>query len=466
MMKTRNLDKETKPHRVVIIGGGFGGLYTAQALKNANVAVTLIDKRNFHLFQPLLYQVATGGLSPADISSPLRAVLKKAKNTTVLKAEVVDFDTHRKEVVLQDGRVPYDTLVVATGVGYHYFGHEHWVPQAPSLKTVEDAIEIRRRILLAFEAAEREPDPIRRQAWLTFVIVGGGPTGVELAGALGELANSTLKGEFRHIDPRQARIVVVEAMDQILTTYPADLAAKAKKSLEELGVEVRTHASLFEIEAHRVGLRDTRSGEESYLPARTILWAAGVKASPLGQTLAERTGAETDRIGRVVVEADLSIAGYPEIFVIGDLAHVVDGSGDPLPGVAQVAMQQGDYVAGLVKARLSEETKAPFAYEDKGSLAVIGRNAAVADLGYARFSGFLAWLIWVFIHIRYLIEFDNKLLVLTQWAWNYFTRRRGARLITGADPFPFSETVNDGELSRLFSEPAAAHPQLVDSSKR
>ena len=441
-----------KPQQVVVIGGGFGGLYTAKALQDAPVEVTLIDKRNFHLFQPLLYQVATGGLSPADISSPLRSVLKGAKNTTVLTAEVVDIDPLGKEVILRDGRLPYDTLVVAAGAGYHYFGNEAWVDAAPSLKTVEDALEIRRRVLLAFEAAEREADPERRQAWLTFVIVGGGPTGVELAGALGELANSTLKGEFRRSDPSQARIVVVEALDRLLPTYPADLALKAEKSLQELGVEVRTSTTLFELDATHAGLRDAQSGQETSLPTHTVLWAAGVKASPLGQIIAGRTGAEVDRIGRVVVQEDLSLPGFEEIFVIGDLAHSADASGSPLPGVAQVAMQQGDYVAGLLKSRLQGKSRAPFVYKDKGNLAVIGRNAAVADLGFARFSGFSAWLIWIFVHIRFLIEFDNKLLVLTQWAWNYFTRRRGARLITGGDPFPLVESAGDGEIRRLFGE--------------
>lgn len=454
-----------KVHKVVIVGGGFGGLYTAQALKNAPVEITLIDKRNFHLFQPLLYQVATGGLSPGDITSPLRSVLKDANNTTVLKAEVVDIDPQTKEVILKDGRVRYDTLIVATGANYHYFGNEQWADAAPSLKTIEDAIEIRRRVLLAFEAAERETDPVARQAWLTFVVVGGGPTGVELAGALGELANSTLKGEFRHIDPSHARIIVLEATDRILTTYPPELAAKAETSLRQLGVEVRTQTALFQLNDRRAGLRDTVSGQETTLNTRTVLWAAGVKASPVGQILAERTAAGLDGFGRVKVQPDLSLPGFKEIFVIGDLAHFADPSGVPLPGVAQVAMQQGEYVAGLVKARFVGETKEPFVYKDKGSLAVIGRNAAVADLGFAQFSGFFAWLIWIFIHIRFLIEFDNKLLVLTQWAWNYFTRRRGARLITGADPFPLVKTVDDGEIRRLFGEPADVQQRLVANSR-
>jgi NADH dehydrogenase len=458
-------NQRSAQHRVTIIGGGFGGLYTAKALRDAPVEITLLDKRNFHLFQPLLYQVATGGLSPGDIASPLRSVLKNAKNTRVMKAEVIDIDPQRKEVVLRDGRQQYDTLVVAAGAGYHYFGNDQWAENAPSLKTVEDAIEIRRRILLAFEAAEREPDPELRQAWLTFVIVGGGPTGVELAGALGELANSTLPGEFHNIDPSQARIIVVETMDSILTSYPSDLAAQAGRSLQELGVEVLTNCSLVQIEEEYAILRDTQTAQETELPARTVLWAAGIKASPLGQIIAERTGADVDRIGRVVVQPDLSLLNHEDIFVIGDLAHFPGPDGEPLPGVAQVAMQQGEYVARRIGDQMESRNSDPFYYKDKGSLAVIGRNAAVADLGYARFSGFFAWLIWIFIHIRFLIEFDNKLLVLTQWAWNYFTRGRGARLITGRDPFPLVRPADADEIGRLFREPTPIDQGWATSSK-
>lgn len=462
---TRYSAEKSDPHHVVIIGGGFGGLYTAKALSNGPLKVTLIDKRNFHLFQPLLYQVATGGLSPGDIASPLRAIFKRAQNTTTLKAEVTDIDPRRKEVILRDGRVAYDTLVVASGVDYHYFGNEEWEEAAPSLKSVEDALDIRRRILLAFEAAEREPDPQVRKAWLTFVVVGGGPTGIELAGALGELANSTLAGEFRNIDPGEARIIVVEMLDTILASYPATLTAKAESSLQKLGVEVRTNTSLEAIDEDCVTLRNTKTEEETSLPSRTVLWAAGVKGSPLGGILAERSGAETDKIGRVVVQRDLSLPGHEDIFVIGDLAHFEDRFGKPLPGVAQVAMQQGDYVARLIEARLRGESRPPFAYEDKGSLAVIGRNAAVADLGKYRFSGILAWLIWIFVHIRYLIEFDNKLLVLTQWAWNYFTRRRGSRLITGSDPFPLVEEYKEAEIDYLFQESSGAQQPTAASGK-
>lgn len=422
----------TEQHRVVIIGGGFGGLYAAKALRRAPVQVTLLDRRNFHLFQPLLYQVATGGLSPGDISSPLRAVLSRQKNVKVFIAEAVDFDPQQCQVILRDGQIGYDTLIVATGVSHHYFGHEEWASLAPGLKTLEDATEIRRRILLAFEAAEREPNPEKRQAWLTFVIVGGGPTGVELAGTLAELAHSTLKHDFRNIDPASAKILLVEGVDRILPPYVPELSAKAEQSLLKLGATVQTKTTVTNIQD---GLITVRRGDDppEQIRAQTVLWAAGMKASPLGQALGQRTGVALDRAGRVMVEADLSLKGYPNIFVVGDLANFSHQGDKPLPGVAQVAMQQGRYVAQLIQRRLHGQTLPPFQYQDRGSLAVIGRNAAVADLGSLKFSGFPAWFIWVFIHIMYLIEFDNRILVMFQWAWNYFTRRRGARLITGKD---------------------------------
>ncbi len=415
--------------RVVIIGGGFGGLYAAQNLKHASVEITLIDKRNFHLFQPLLYQVATGGLSPGDIASPLRAVLKRQKNVTVLQAEVVDLDTTQKKVHLRDGEVNYDTLIVATGVTHHYFGNDQWADKAPGLKTIEDALTIRSRILAAFEAAERETDPAKRQAWLTFVIVGAGPTGVELAGALAELAHGTLKDDFSRIDPRDATIYLVEGTDRVLPPYPPELSAKAEEALTKLGVTVQRQSLVTNIEEEEVTLR--HDDQERIIQARTVLWAAGMKASGLGQILADQTGVALDKAGRVKVESDLSIAGHPNIFVIGDLAHSAIDDGPPLPGVAQVAMQQGKYVSDLIEARLSNKARLPaFRYNDKGSLAVVGRNAAVADLGRLKFAGFPAWLAWLFIHVWFLIEFDNKLLVLIQWGWNYLTRKRGARLIT------------------------------------
>jgi NADH dehydrogenase len=430
-------------HHVVIIGGGFGGLYAAQSLKNAPVKVTLIDRRNFHLFQPLLYQVATGGLSPGDIASPLRAVLSGQQNTTVIQAEVIDVDPLRRQVILKDGQLNYDTLIVATGVSHHYFGHEEWADRAPGLKTIEDALEIRRRILLAFEAAEREPDPSKRLAWLTFVVVGGGPTGVELAGALAELAHSTLKHDFQHIDPAEAKIVLLEGLDRLLPPYPPALSARAEESLARLGVTVEVGALVTEMDGETITVR--RDEQIEQVQTKTVLWAAGMKASPLGQLLAERTGVDLDKAGRVRVEPDLSLPGQSDIFVIGDLAHFAGQDGHPLPGIAPVAMQQGRYVADLIQARQRGTELPAFRYKDKGKLAVVGRNAAVADLGRVRFAGFPAWLAWVFIHIWYLIEFDNKLVVLLQWAWNYITRKRGARLITGPDPFPLV----DAEPARL-----------------
>ncbi|HEY9853822.1 MAG TPA: NAD(P)/FAD-dependent oxidoreductase [Leptolyngbyaceae cyanobacterium] len=421
--------EKQSPHHIVIVGGGFGGLYAAQALCRASVKVTLVDRRNFHLFQPLLYQVATGSLSPADISSPLRAVLSKNENTKVLLAEVKDIDPQEQKVITNSGELTYDSLIIATGVSHHYFGNDGWERVAPGLKTIENALEIRRRIFLAFEAAEKEPDLEKRRAWLTFVIVGGGPTGVELAGAIAELAYSTLKKDFRDIDTTETKILLLEGMDRILPPYPPELSEKAEKSLQKLGVTVQTKTLVTNIDDNIVTMKQGDNIEQ--IPARTILWAAGVKASPMGKVLAQRTGVELDRVGRVVVESDLSIAGYPNIFVIGDLANFSHQNGKPLPGIASVAMKQGEYVAKLIKQRLSEQTIPAFHYVDTGSLAVIGRNAAVVNLGYVKLSGFIAWLIWVFVHIYYLIEFDNKLVVMIQWAWNYFTRKRGARLITG-----------------------------------
>ncbi len=425
-----NAVENKAPHHVVVIGGGFGGLYAAKALsRDNNVNVTLIDKRNFHLFQPLLYQVATGTLSPADISSPLRSVLNHSKNTKVLMGEVVDVNTKEQKVVLQNEEINYDSLIVATGVSHFYFGNEHWEKVAPGLKTVEDALEMRRKIFLAFEAAEKETDPEKRRAWLTFVVVGGGPTGVELAGAIAELAYTTLKKDFRNIDTSEARILLLEGMDRILPPYAPELSAKAETSLAKLGVTVQTKTLVTNIADDIVTMRQGDNVEQ--LPAKTILWAAGVKASPMGAILAERTGAELDRAGRVVVEPDLSVAGHSNIFVVGDLANFSHQTGKPLPGVAPVAMQAGNYVATLIQQKLKGNASVPFRYLDRGSLAVIGRNAAVVDLGFVKFSGILAWLTWVFVHIYFLIEYDNKLIVMLQWGWNYWTRNRGARLITG-----------------------------------
>ncbi len=419
-------------HHVVIVGGGFGGLYAAKALGNAPVKVTLIDKRNFHLFQPLLYQVATGTLSPADISSPLRLVLSQNQNTQVLLDEVTDLNPERQTLTLSNRELPYDTLILATGVSHHYFGNEQWQTIAPGLKTIEDALLMRRRIYGAFEAAEKETDPEAQQAWLTFVIVGGGPTGVELAGAIAELAHSVLKNDFRHIDTTQARILLLEGMDRILPPYTPELSARAAADLTHLGVTVQTGTLVTNITQGAVTVR--HGDQENLISARTILWAAGVKASALSQVLHQKTKVPLDRAGRVMVEPDLSIAGYPNLFVIGDLAHFAHQDHRPLPGIAPVAMQQGEYIAQLIKHQQQGKPHPPFRYHDVGSLAVIGQNSAVVDLGGIKLTGWMAWLAWVFAHIYYLIEFDNKLIVMVQWGWNYVTRGRGARLITGSDP--------------------------------
>ena len=420
-------------HRVVIIGGGFGGLYVAKALGRAPVSVAVVDRRNFHLFQPLLYQVATGGLSPGEIASPLRVVLRNNRNTEVLLGEAIDLDVANRRVILSDGEVPYDTLIVATGATHHYFGNDQWEAVAPGLKTIENATEIRSRLLLAFERAEREPDPAARRAWLNFVIVGAGPTGVELAGALGEIANDTLRRDFRHIDPRDAAILLVEGEPRVLPTFPPDLSAKAERQLIALGVRSLTSARVTAIDAD--GVTVTVNGSEERIATHTVLWAAGVRASRLGKVLAERAGAQLDRAGRVIVEPDLSVPGHPAIFVIGDLSSFTHQGGKPLPGVAPVAMQQGSYVARLIQRRLAgREKPAPFRYFNKGNLATVGRNRAVAEFGKLHIAGFPAWFTWVFVHLMYLVEFENRLLVFTEWVYNYVTRNRGARLITGGKP--------------------------------
>jgi len=420
--------KKKSPHHVVIVGGGFGGLYAAKELGKADVKVTLIDKRNFHLFQPLLYQVATGSLSPGDIASPLRGVLKSNKNTTVLLGEAVDIQPEENKLILRDRDLTYDSLIVATGVKDFYFGHDEWQEKAPPLKTVEDALEMRRRILGAFEDAEKESDPQKRRALLTFIIVGGGPTGVELAGALAELAYKKFKPDFRNFDTSEARIFLIEGMERILPPFPPELSAKAAAALTNLGVTIRTKSLVTNIEDGKVTVRSGDETEE--IEAETVLWAAGVKASGMGEAIARKTGASLDRAGRVVVEKDLSVPGHSNIFVIGDLASYPHQGEKPLPGVAPVAMQEGSYAAKVIKNRLKNKTSPPFKYIDYGSLAVIGRNQAVVNLNFWRFSGFLAWIAWVFVHIYYVIEFDNKLLVMIQWAWSYFTREGGARLIT------------------------------------
>lgn len=426
-MKTEENSKKS-PHHVVIVGGGFGGLYAAKELGKADVKVTLIDKRNFHLFQPLLYQVATGSLSPGDIASPLRGVLKSNKNTTVLLGEAIDIEPEENKLILRDRDLNYDSLIVATGVKDFYFGCDEWQEKAPPLKTVEDALEMRRRILGAFEDAEKESDPQKRRALLTFVIVGGGPTGVELAGALAELAYKKFKPDFRNFDTSETRIFLIEGRERILPPFPPELSAKAARALSKLGVTIRTKSLVTEIKDGKVTVRSGDETEE--IEAETVLWAAGVKASGMGEAIARRTEATLDGAGRVVVEKDLRVPGHPNLFVIGDLANYPHQEEKPLPGVAPVAMQEGSYVAKAIKNQLKNQTSPPFKYIDYGSLAVIGRDRAVVNLNFWRFSGFLAWIAWVFVHIYYIIEFDNKSIVMIQWAWSYFTREGGARLIT------------------------------------
>jgi NADH dehydrogenase len=420
--------------RVVILGGGFGGLSAARKLKRAPVDVTLIDRCNYHLFQPLLYQVATGSLSPANISGPLRQVLKHNKNTTVLLGEAIDIDPANHQVILSDGAIGYDTLIVATGSSHQYFGHHEWEQFAPGLKTIEDATDMRSRILLAFEAAERETDREKLKQWMTFVIVGAGPTGAELAGALGEIANDTLKHDFRRINPTEAQIILVEGTDRVLPTYPPKLSEAARKMLERLKVTVRTGAMVTDVKAHSVTIKCGDHTE--IIPTRTVLWAAGVLASPLGLALGKRFDAKTDRAGRVLVDPDMTIPGHPEIFVIGDLSSFTHQTGKPLPGVAQPAIQQGRYVAKVIERRLRGEKMPPFSYFDKGNLATIGRGAAVADLNFMTLAGWPAWLIWIFLHLLYIVEFQNRLLVFMQWMWLYVTFDRAARLITGKNLLP------------------------------
>jgi NADH:quinone reductase (non-electrogenic) len=418
----------TRRHRVVVVGGGFGGLQATLALRRARVEVTLVDRRNFHLFQPLTYQVATGALSSGEIAYPLRAIFKRNRNVRVVMAEVSGFDLDARKLVVRPvggtpvpESIPYDTLIVAGGSSYSYFGHDDWTNFAAEVKSLESALVVRSRLLSAFEAAEQEPDPGRQTAWLTFVVVGAGPTGVEMAGQIGELARDTLRRDFRRIDPRAARILLVEAADRVLTTFPASLSAKARRSLEKLGVTVLTGRTVTRIDAESVTIDAER------IPARTVVWAAGVVASGLAGTLAELTGAERDRAGRVTVEPDLTLPGHPEVFALGDMVRLHDTL---LPGVAPVAMQQGRYAARVVRDRIRGRNTSPFRYHDKGNLATIGRAAAVADLRGLKLSGFLAWITWLFVHLFYLVGFQNRVLVLIRWMFSFTTHGRGARLIT------------------------------------
>lgn len=418
-------------HRVIILGGGFAGLNAAQKLKRADVDVTLIDRRNFHLFQPLLYQVATGSLSPGQIAAPLRSVLRRQKNAQVLLGETVDVDPEGRRVILSDGATyAYDSLIVATGSQTSYYGNDQWRETAPSLKSVEEATAIRHKILYAFERAERAASAEEARAWLTFVIVGAGATGMELAGALGEIARQTLKHDFRHINPSSARILLVEGGPHVLPAYPEDLSAKAERLVAKLGVEVQKNVMVTAMDDDGVTLR--RGDASERLAAKTVLWAGGVTITPFGRRLAERTRAETDRSGRIKVNPDLTIPNHPEIFVVGDLARIEETPGKPLPGVAQVAIQGGGYAAKVIKARLAgnQEIK-PFHYFDKGDMAVIGRAAAVAKILGFHVSGLLAWLIWLFVHLMYIVQFQSRVLVFVQWGFEYLTFSRGARLITG-----------------------------------
>jgi NADH:ubiquinone reductase (H+-translocating) len=417
---TANKPSSTTQPRVVIIGAGFGGMQVAHALCNAPVQVTVIDRNNHHLFQPLLYQVATAGLSPADISAPIRHILRKQKNTSVVMAEVTGIDRVEQRVIMHDRSLPYDYLIIATGAGHSYFGHDEWEPFAPGLKTIVDATAIRRKVLLAFEAAEIETDPEKLKSLLTFVLVGAGPTGVEMAGAIAELAHKALATDFRNIDPRSARIILVEASPRILSAFPERLANAAQKSLNHLRVEVRTKSVVEHIDNEGV----TIAGQ--HLAAKTVIWTAGVAASPAGKWL----DAEVDRAGRVNVLSDLSVPQYPNIFVIGDTAALMR-DGKPLPGVAPVAMQEGRYVASVIRAHISsEEHTSPFHYINKGNLATVGRSSGIADFGRLHISGFPGWILWLAVHIMYLIGFRNRFVVLFQWAWAYITFQRGARLIT------------------------------------
>jgi len=408
---------------VVIVGGGFGGLYAARALAQAPVDVTVVDRTNHHVFQPLLYQVATASLSPSQIAYPIRGVLRRQRNTRVILGEAVAVDAVRRVVVLADGELAYDYLILAPGARHAYFGHPEWEANAPGLKTLGDALRIRERILLAFEGAERESDPERRRALLTFVVVGGGPTGVELAGAIGEIACTVMARDFRNIDTREAQTILVEAGPRILPAFPPELSAKAERSLERLCVEVRTSAPVTAVEEGAVRLGGER------IAAATVLWAAGVQPSPLARSL----GVPLDRAGRVLVDDRLTIPGHPEVLVIGDLAACTDAAGKPLPGLAPVAIQQGEYAARSILASVRGETRRAFHYRDKGTMATIGRAAAVVDLGRLRLSGFPAWLLWCFIHILWLIGFRNRFLVMIEWAWAYVRFERSARLITGAN---------------------------------
>ena len=437
----------TSPKRVVIVGGGFAGLGAARALRSANVAVTVVDRRNYHLFQPLLYQVATGSLSPGEVAAPLRGVLGRQRNTRVLLGQMVDLDPKGKRVLLADGAsLEYDSLVIAIGSQTSYFGHDAWKEWAPGLKSIDEAVNVRHKILYAFEVAERISDPVQRKAWLTFVIVGAGPTGVELAGAIGEIARQTLRHDFRSIHPEEARIILLDGLPRVLMPFPEGLAQKAQRTLERLGVEIQTGTMVKDVD--RDGLTVEGGGHSNRIEAHTVIWAGGVTMPPVAKTIATRTQAQTDKAGRIKVNTDLTIPGYSDIYVTGDLASLAGADGKPLAGVAQVAMQQGAYAAKAIgrTARGDERPLPPFAYFDKGTMAVIGRGKAVANLFGLQVSGLPAWLVWAFIHVLYLVQFESRVIVFIKWAIQALTFNRSARLITGAaaTDFDFSKAVNGG----------------------
>jgi NADH dehydrogenase len=460
------------PHRVAIVGGGFGGLAAAKGLRDAPVEVTLVDRRNFHLFQPLLYQVATGSLSPGEIASPLRAVLRRQRNAKVVMAEVTGFDLVRRQVLLghqptkaPTGSLPYDTLIVAAGARHSFFGNDHWEQYAPGMTTVEHALRIRRRMLMAFEAAELETDRDKRRAWLNFVVIGAGPTGVELAGQIAEIARYTLRSDFREIDPREARVMLVEAADRVLPPYAAELSARATRSLEQLGVIPMVRTTVIDMDWESVTVARADGGRQQ-IPARTKIWAAGVQASPLASALGAATGAQVDRAGRVTVAPDLTLPGYENVFVVGDMNRVADGAGglQPWPGVAQPAIQEGRYVAEVVTHRVTGSVHpAPFRYRDHGSMATIGRYHAVAELRGYRFSGAPAWLAWLFVHILFLVGLHNRIVVLTRWALSFISRSRAQRLMTGESVAADYESITSVGPARPAreTESSAASPASV-----
>src|SRR5215813_2579483 len=435
-------------YRVLILGGGFGGLLAAQKLKRARVQVTLLDRRNFHLFQPLLYQVATGSLSPGDIAAPLRSVLSSQKNATVLLGEAKDIDPDAKKVTLADGGVfEYDALVVATGSQTSYYGNDSWRPFAPSLKTVEEATTIQHKLLYAFERAERAETEEEARDWLTFVIVGAGATGMELAGALAEIANQTLRHDFRRINPQNARIILMEGGPRVLTAFPETLSSKAEKLVTELGVEVVKEVMVTNVDEN--GVTYKKGDATEHCRAKTVLWAGGVTTNTFGRILAERTKAETERSGKIKVTPQLTIPNYPDIYVLGDLASSYDEQGKPLPGVAQVAMQGGVYAARAIRAKLEGKAdQKPFRYFNKGDMAVIGRAAAIANIFGVQVSGLLAWLIWLFIHLMYIVEFQSRVVVFIQWGFEYLTFSRGARLITGVDAEDSVRSIRPGNAAK------------------